>query len=136
MSKFTSEEKKLRHKEQCKINQRKYHAWKKIQQEFFNICLEKTQEELDKELAIKDKKKAEQEERRLSKKAEKHRLIAIEKEKEKAEKRLEKNKIKYQKNKESDKKWRENNRDKYNELVRIRQRRYLEKKKLKQIEIV
>lgn len=133
LSALTPEEKQQRLKEKSRINQRKYHTWKNISKEFFQILLDKTQEEIEAEEDAAKKKKEAQETKRLAKKAEKHRLIAIEKEKEKAERKKERNKIKYQKNKESDKKWRENNREKYNELARIRQRRYLERKKLKQL---
>ena len=111
-------------------HQKKYDTWKKISQEFRDICREQTKEEL----YIKEVKTLESERKRLGKKAEKHRLKEEAKELEKLAKKQERNKIRYQKNKDSNKKWCENNKEHYNELAKIRQRRYVERKKLKQQE--
>jgi len=107
--------------------QKRYDTWKKISQEFRDICREETEEELRE----REKKKAESERRRLERKEEKKRMKAEEKERE----RLERRRIKMNKKNEYMRDWRKDRKEdnEYLEhermLSRERSRRYYARKK-------
>lgn len=111
-------------------HQKKYDNWLKISKEFRNICREETEEEIRE----REIKKTDSERKRMERKEEKQRLKAEEKEQERLERKKEKNKKHYAIYKKDIQQWRIDNREHYNKMANIRQKRYYERKKLRDAE--